>query len=370
MEAHARASVAVLAFVHLGQEPPALLAKVAEYALAHLPTAEAVLITDHPEGTGLFPGQVQQYSRSVEDAWLSDLERRFPEKRLDSGGYWIKTLERLFALDVAARLRPHTPIIHIESDVYSCVNEQVLSALTSHFSKPALPRLTEGLACPSIVFAPSGDALQEFIGYLREKASSKATWFTDMELLSEAIDLGHASELPTLPERALELATDPQGNAEGAVIFDALALGQYLFGQDPFHTDGVRLSGHIWPTFTESIREWTWGWEASPPTPTAQIAIETTTQRVRVANIHLHAKLDPGLLQVPINSRWKTAVCEANGELPRTPDESPYLGIQRSPAPLWARLRAWRGAPPSRLRAAYRYRASRVRNALGRARRR
>jgi len=355
------ADESTLVFVHLGTAVSPILNVSAGHAHTFNPSATIALITDAPELHKGFPGEVIRYSRLPEDAWLDRLERRFPEKALDTGGYWIKTIERLFALSSVRELSQSGPIVQVESDVFCAVTPSVVESLAHRYSIPALPRLSEHLACPSLIYFPDVSSLQLALEKLRALAERKSGWFTDMELLSDAITAGFVDELPTTPDMALEV-TNSQVQPEvpvptRRVIFDALAIGQYLFGQDPFHTGGQRISGHLWPDFREEIQAWNWCIAEGDP---AMLVAETRNGPVEIANVHMHAKLDPGSLGPPASIVWSKAMAEANGEQPRTVGDEPYLGVQRSPAPPLVRLLSWRSEGWHRIIASIRYRLGRV----------
>jgi hypothetical protein len=350
-----------LVFVHLGTSVPPILNVSAHHALTYYPSATLALITDTPEMHRGFPGKVIKYSRDSHDAWLGQLEKRFPEKALDTGGYWIKTLERLFALSAVQELNISGPILQIESDVFCAATPEIVGALAIRYSTPALPRLSEHLACPSIIFFPDESSLQLTLHGLRGLAEMRSGWFTDMELLSEAVIGGLMEELPTTPENALETqgrnSQDIYFGSSRRVIFDALAIGQYLFGQNPFHTEGRRVSGHIWPDFPDDIQEWRWRIATGDP---ATLVADTTSGPIEIANVHVHAKIDPGSLGPSASSAWSKAIAEANGTQFRTDGNEPFLGLQRSPAPPIARLRSWKSEGWPRIRASLRYRLRQV----------
>lgn len=347
---------ATFVFVHLGPNPAPLTSSMADHAMACLPGSRAVLVTDRPTRWANFPGVILAYKRSGLEAWLEAVERRFPEKRLASGGYWIKTLERLFALDRVLSLGELGPIIHVESDVLSLIDQETLSLMQEAFARPAVPRLGEKFSCASTIFFPCRDSLGAALEDLRSLAGSQRSWFTDMELLSQATYSGFLEELPTAPHRGL--LTRGTGDASGEeprVIFDALALGQYLFGQDPFHTGGFRISGHRWPDFPEDLGTWKWSIEqAGAAAP--RLMAQTPEARVRIASVHLHSKVDPGPLQMPAGPLWQLALDEANGVRVRTrhPVKSVHTAYTRAPA--LARLMAWRHDGLPRVRESLRYR--------------
>lgn len=356
----------VLIFVHIGTGRAPLLLSMATDAACRLPKCQVVLVTDDCRRWVDFPGMVIQYTRGADEEWLSSLVRRYPEKGLEHEGYWIRTLERLFALRTAIENFPESEFVHIESDVFSLIDSDVLDALRSTHSRPAAPRLSPGLVCPSIIYIPTAQSGQQFLARLSTYMRTTKLWHSDMELLDVASKRGWLEELPTTPIQAAaqqissELSDDRSRSARRLAIFDALAIGQYLFGQDPFHTAGLRKPGHIWPDFPGRIAEWAWA--VSPPNQDGNVTIlvDDGALVAQVANVHLQSKFDPGLLISPVPETWVAAIQEANGVIASTPQFIDPGNYSRKAAPLWARIAMYRHQPLRRAASSLRYRGSRV----------
>ena len=108
-----------LIFVHIGTGRAPLLQSMAAVAASRLPSCRVVLVTDDPVRWATFPGIVIQYNRLENEEWLNKLARRYPEKSREHEGYWLRTLERLFALGAALDKFPESDFVHMESDVFS-----------------------------------------------------------------------------------------------------------------------------------------------------------------------------------------------------------------------------------------------------------
>lgn len=351
-------------YVHLGGNPSPIMLRMANYARQGSGVSQVLLITDHPRDWHDFPGEVVSYRRSSDDRWLNDLERRYPDKRLDSGGYWIHTLERLVALDRLRETHTDHPAVHLEGDVFATISRAVAGTLSKAYPKVAYPRVSSDMACASFVYIPSHAALESFVLGIRALAARRSHWFNDMELLSDALKFDLTASLPTDPNEALRL-TDTSTNLAGrggaqGVIFDGMAIGQYLFGQDPFHTNGVRHSGYIRGDFGHDLGSWSWLVESATKTDTVLVC-QTKSEKAMVANIHLHAKVDPGPLCSPVSGLWRIAMDEANGVAPRRSHNEEYLGFQRRPAPIWARLASWKAEGWPRIEQSVAFRLSRLR---------
>lgn len=339
---------------------------MAAVAASRLPGCRVVLVTDDHVRWTRFPGLVLRYSRAQDQEWLTRLSRRYPEKSREHEGYWIRTLERLFALSTALEEFPESDFLHIESDVFSLVDSNVLKILRSTHFRPAAPRLSPDLVCPSIIYIPTAQSGQQLLNNLSTYMRDTKSWHSDMELLDVASRRGWLEELPTTPAQAetrqhpTGASMDGSGSNDSLVIFDALAIGQYLFGQDPFHTGGLRQPGHIWPSFPEPISDWLWN--ISPTDLHGNIGITASdgTRLARLANVHLHSKFDPGPLVSAVSEPWMRAIQEANGVTASEPQVVEPANYSRKAAPLWARLAMYRYQPLRRAASSMRYRWSRI----------
>ena len=75
---------------------------------------------------------------------------------------------------------------------------------------------------------------------------------------------------------------------DSKVVFDGAALGQYLFGQDPFHTNGQRISGFVNQETDFDASEFTYSIRTSQNS-----GIETAyIDDVEILNLHIHSKLE------------------------------------------------------------------------------
>ena len=124
----------------------------ASYAVARVPGSSAFLITDNPSLWKLFPGKVIDYRPDDREEVIHFLRRRYPEKVLLSNGFWMATLERLFALRlVRSHVHPNTQLVHLETDVISLLCPEYLRVLRESVQNPAVPRESSHAGCASIL---------------------------------------------------------------------------------------------------------------------------------------------------------------------------------------------------------------------------
>ena len=155
----------LLVFVQLGSNPSPVLLHSAEIALAQFNSAKAVLITNFPSEWASFPGLIIEYNvQANRHTSVQKLAKRFPEREEISGSYWIYTLERLFALEILSdHFSESTPVLHIESDNYSLIDQTVFDEMIARCFKVAAPRFSDSQGIASILFAPTLTDLKQAI---------------------------------------------------------------------------------------------------------------------------------------------------------------------------------------------------------------
>lgn len=323
-------------FVHLGTEHPPTLQAFSSYLQETSYYPHRFLITDKKNSDLRFEGEVITTSE-ISQAGKS-LLRSKPYYRKVASGYWLNAFERLFALRAIAE-NPHLPsgpIIHLESDVMPLFDATDIEFLRTNFSRTAVPRFSETLGIGSIVFFPNVQELISTLDALEKLAIDNRNQIrNDMELLGMALNRGLLMELPSHPSDYDKVLY--RSNGEHKVLFDGAALGQFLFGQDPFHQSGLRVSGFINPSYAlrtkiESIR---WGIQFNKGQ--SELIACFNEDKFKVANIHVHSK--EVLPPLSSNSkRWKRAIDEANGKVERLHELSNITSPHSKKLNLWLRI--------------------------------
>ena len=300
----------LIVFVQFGLNPSPTLLHFARIAHGRLSSAKLVLITDLPSSWSDFPGDIVEYSALDRNDSISRLVRRFPERDQISGKYWIYTLERLFALEILGQHYSLTsPLLHIESDNYSFIDRLVLNELQQRCKKLSVPRYSEDLGIASVLFAPSLYELTATIKKFEQILDHTKEWLGDMALLGIALNSGIVDELPTRLSDAWDIDSVENSNAPTKLIFDGLAIGQYLLGQDPYHTNGYAIPGHVNECFTDAIKDWSWKIFSSKIG--SNLFVEKGGFEIRIANIHVHSKILIPQLSAS-NLKWQTIISTAN----------------------------------------------------------
>lgn len=321
---------ATFVYVSLGPNAAPTLSLFAQRALDRLPGARAVLVTDRVSvWEATFPGSIIAYKEVDRHPALVLAERREVSRRLVANGYWILTLERLFALRSACDvITGSEPVIHLESDSLSQVDADVLAELQLRCTEIAVPSDAALSGCASILFSPDGNTLKRGLDNLSNLLLQQTGWISDMKLLGLGIKAGVVQELPTRPENGWPIGRQPGSGPPRTLVFDALALGLYLFGRDPLHTGGKIVGGYQHAKFEHDLSQWKWMIAKSKKRGARglQLAIQTDELgHIFPGNLHVHSK--EVLPELSLDSEyWSRLLEEANGTKPRLarPGNSPY----------------------------------------------
>jgi hypothetical protein len=294
--------------VHLGR-PPDFVGYYAARTASLLPSYRTVLITDQP--VGRFP-EVRSGHPTFEVVDIASVvspeQRRALRLNLSEAGfnlrfrrgYWERVFLRFLAIENFARSLPgEEPALHLESDVASFVTAEVVAAALSRTEAPALiPMIDASNACPSIMIGRTAADLAELAGYvIREFGANRG--LSDMQVLARGVAEGLAAQLPTSPNASEQLLRVSPLLADGGVgelvdarvVFDAAAVGQYLFGIDPRNNRGVLIAGYRETRGGLDPGLWA-GWHlAMSSDGNVWVAFESDGITGVLALIHIHAKM-------------------------------------------------------------------------------
>lgn len=326
-----RASVV---YVHLGQNPAPTLIPFSRLIRSQLSDVDLYLITDFPTNWEEFPGTIIEYNKKLRTKGFDEYAKKFRVFEKISGGYWLFAVERLFAIHLLSNYI-NGPVIHLESDVYPIFSPELIETLYARVHKVAVPRYSKNRGIASVIYIKSlADYLEVLNHLLCVLNLSKKTFLGDMDLLGVALNKKIIEELPTYPSDSWEV--DFNGDFRH-IIFDAAALGQYLFGQDPFHTDDFRISGYKNPDFKIDLGDYTWNL-TKDYTKHTSLNLEMSGKRFFPVNLHIHSKELLPLLDLD-NTRWIRAMDEANGHIERLRSEKVLNTIHSKPVKFSTRLR-------------------------------
>jgi hypothetical protein len=296
-------------FVQLGMNASPQLYCMAKAAKKLNSSAHMFLITDNPKLWQEFPGSIIEYRKSNRRRFILDLAKKNKHLEEIAGGYWFFTFERLFALEsIYSMIESDQSFLHFESDVLPMILEEDLKLFNDKEIGTAVPRYSQTRGIASVLFSQSQGDFDRFLHKISEYLSKDSRTINDMDLLGLALNDGTIDELPTAP-------IDAWRGADGrGLIFDGAAIGQYLFGQDPFHTFGRRISGFINPDYHQNIEGWKWEINSDAPEKPVLLAV-VKNMELRVLNLHIHSKI--ALNEPNFSEDWVRALEEANGIIPR-----------------------------------------------------
>ena len=270
-------------FVHLGENPSPTLLYMATFAKKQFSACDLYLITDHASAWKAFPGTIIKYDESQRSSIFLHFLGKNRELEGISGGYWLYTLERLFALRVLVNQIPQgVPIVHLESDVMSFLDEFIIKEMLKYPELICIPKYSDARGIASILFAKNTDVLSSGLERLENLLLEYSNLANDMDFLGLGLQLGILHELSSRP-----IVSNSEKDA--ALLFDGAAIGQYFFGQDPLHNGGRRISGYINPDYGYDVTSGHFSISSTEHTE-PKIMWEAGGNCYLIANLHVHSK--------------------------------------------------------------------------------
>ncbi|CAB5042107.1 MAG: hypothetical protein F2923_07485 [Actinobacteria bacterium] len=244
-------------------------------------------------------------------------------------GYWVKIFTRFLAISkYLESATPEGPVVHLECDVASYVSGEVIKATLESFKSSHadvfIPFIDSQTACPSIILSRESSSLMKVCDFVLENLG-RNIGESDMSLLAYARECGLVASLPTLPNKTTivmpysefdssNTANEGRGNTEASamVIFDAAAVGQYLFGIDPRISNGLLTPGYMELRGELDISQWRDWRIVTCKDHLERVAFNWDNETFIVAQLHVHAKI-----RVPMpasgNPFWDECLGIANG---------------------------------------------------------
>jgi hypothetical protein len=202
--------------VYLGKRVPKYLISNVRRCSTDFPKNKVVLATDSKRSIDLHGAEQVLVPQ--------DLLRRNGGYGFRSG-FWYKTFDRLFAIEVVHEMYPMSPILHIEGDVRLSPNLNFECFSATKLNWGSVTADEDGAA---LIQSPSLETSRLLTAALRAEQDVDAS-VTDMRALAN-IRRSHRDYVELLPTTA--------DGVEGA-IFDFAPIGMWLGGTDPRNTRGV-----------------------------------------------------------------------------------------------------------------------------------
>jgi len=222
--------------------------------------------------------------------------------------YWRYVIERFFYMEEVMVEFSIKAAIHMEYDVLVYMNLPPLSKkIKEHISGLALSFDNDTQGYPSFVVINDVNALSMLNGFFSVNCASG---LTDMKLLSyfRKVYPTLMESLPQIPRKVFEAnpsgranldGTTPQENPAylanlfdelGEVIFDSLAIGQFVGGIDMRNTAGMCIIEYVNESSFYKVSEFGIEWRQDSEKrwyPVSRIE----NGNYRIVNIHLHSKM-------------------------------------------------------------------------------
>jgi hypothetical protein len=231
----------------VGRKLPKYVKKNVIHLSHTFPGQDFVLLTDHKNEFKLKGIKNLEILRLTDpfDSWT------IGNKLLEDGGnlqndFWYKTLAR-FKIITDYMASQHGSVLHVEADVLLSQNFpfNLIESIGENLAFPLVNR-DQGIA--SLLYIKDYSAAQKLLNFC-EKALARDPKNTDMDILG--ILFKECPEdvliLPTIDPKST-LFTDAIDSSNNIAskhyyrfngVFDGATLGQYFFGLDRIHTNGV-----------------------------------------------------------------------------------------------------------------------------------
>ena len=274
-----------LIFVFLGGELPSYAEASLRFASSNY-SGQVVLLSDTLDSDS----NADFHTLDIRPWYDRNLFGKFRAKSsLDGefrGGFWLHAVERFFVLEQFMAHRGLDRIFHAELDVMVFDLDGVSQACDSHGSGIFSVMDSPNRSLASLFYVNSRGTFRHFLEFLLDAPTTR----NEMQLLGEYTRAnptqGHA--LPSeIALDATHCPVAPSSVSPEIGIFDAAALGQWLFGIDSRNTAGSVWNHFKNPNLTFPIQKarFSMSWPGLTPT----VSYQGVERRVRT--LHIHSKI-------------------------------------------------------------------------------
>ena len=218
-----------IVLVHLGPAKASHIKGNIRHLIREFPEIEITLITSPEAHTSLnnisAVSHFKYMRKYSDDVDLGSLNHNKQFRK----GFWIYSLERIFAIEAWNRTRADNPFLHIESDVLLLPTfpfDSVESLKTLQWTK-----FNKEKDVATFIFSPNRGEFEWLADQVRELVKKNPA-VTDMTALSEI-----ASKSPRRISYFPSIFS--MSNSEATEIFDPAPFGMWLTGQDPRNHKGL-----------------------------------------------------------------------------------------------------------------------------------
>jgi len=270
-------------FVHLGPAKAPHLKRNISHIKRNFPNVQITLITSsdaHTSLTNLKNIDNSKYSRIEEVSRTIDSLGHNPKFRK---GFWLYSLERIFALRQWAANHPHDAFLHIESDILLMKDFPMREVF--NMQTLAWTRHSEGADVATFLYSPNFEEINWVSAQITEIVKTDKN-STDMSALSRISTMNpeRVQILPSNIESHQNIGETRKSIEYFGGIFDPATYGMWLTGQDPRNNLGIirkfiSVPGDVNPAIYHYLTR-----------PLGTLKIVRDGEEVSLFNLHLHNK--------------------------------------------------------------------------------
>lgn len=314
-------------FVELGRSK-STVRKAARQVHSRFPDSEIFVITDQRHKPMMSP--------KIQFIDAAKLERDFHwRKFLDTSelnsdwrdGFWLKTSERIFAINSFIQNKGLNQFIHLENDIILLSDPSAFIPLLNSDISIAFPFENYQLGCLSFLYISKQESMDELCKRFNEICHRFPGW-SEMRILGEiqAEDSSFINVLPSIPsidflqkqyfEKEIEGELLHSGFNFHKAIYDPTAYGFYLGGEDPRNSHFKKILGRDLPTTVIETSGLKWSLRGTKELPELWVSSKSDGEFTQILNLHVHCKDlktdDDGLykwlqkrVEMANNSAWR-----------------------------------------------------------------
>lgn len=254
-----------------------------DMASPHLPSLRTMNVDFVPYSSVMDSSILDVFAKaSGKIMYLPDLKGR--------EALFYRSFERFFLVATLMRQRGLTDVFHLEVDnlLYTDPREWL-----PHLRKRSLAYMydNDGRFSAGLFYCRDGDALSLFCDFVKDWIPSTSKFCSEMWALAEYYTL-NSDDILVLPTHWPSSSVPSQtytNFSDFQSLFDAAAIGVYLFGNDPFHTNGQIVRGVRNQSSAIDYTKYTYIWEQDEKERKIPY-IQLKDGYIRINLLHIHSK--------------------------------------------------------------------------------
>lgn len=288
-------------FVELGNSKSTVMEAAIQVHL-RCPESDIYIITDQFHKP-IVDSKIQFVSASKlprDGAWTEFLNH----SKLNTvwrGGFWVKTAERIFAINSFIQIAGIHNFIHMENDVLYIGNSSHLDSILNSSYQISFPFENYDLGCLSFLYVDSQSSMLKLCEGFNEICKLNPQW-SEMRILGELKKRKNdlIQVLPSIPSRDYldPIETEDiqksqllhSGFEKFNFIFDPTAYGFYLGGEDPRNSFFQLEYGRDLYTSPVKTSRLLWSIRGTKLNPEVWVSDSERNVSVQLINLHIHCK--------------------------------------------------------------------------------